>query len=147
MKKKNKKEKILIITTVIILLIIIAVITLLFSSNSNKNKDEDKNNSNDIYNIVTLDNLSININKLNYSEGFTEVILDIKNNYSEAINIDTIKLIFKDKNNNTINEMYATYESSVEPSEIISINTYIDADISTATKVDYELVGDDNNEA
>lgn len=95
----------MIITTVIILLLIIAVITFLFLSNNNKNKDDDKNN-NDIYNAATLNNLSININKLNYSEGFTEVELNIKNNYLETINIDTIKLIFKD--NNT--KYYETFE-------------------------------------
>lgn len=142
-KKIGKKNTIFIIVILIVILAIGIIIYFLIPNDTNNSSTKFNNN---LYEETEIENLKIKIKEIKYEDNYSDVLLDISSVSTEDTNINTLKVIFKDNNDNTIAELFS-YDNGIlklGESEILSLS--IDKDITNSTKVTYELIKENNNE-
>lgn len=140
MKEKKlliKKNTILII---LIILIILSIVSLFYFLISNNNNDTSKKLNNDIYDEKQIENLKIKITEITYEDDYSDILLDVINNSNDSVDINDLKIIFKDNDNNTIAELCSYNNGIIKVGESKSLSLSIDKDVTGSTKVIYELI-------
>lgn len=141
---ENKKNIFLIITIVIILLLICTVI--FFVIKNNQSSIDDGINDTSIYEEIIVNELEFKIDKITYDGIFSNVSINVKNNSENSYNLGYVKLIFKDKDSNIIGELLSPGVEVIGNNDSLILKTSIDVDLSSATTVEYELIGGNGNE-
>ncbi|MGM9881228.1 MAG: hypothetical protein ACI31S_00060 [Bacilli bacterium] len=146
-KKLNKKNIILIILCLLIILAIgIIIYLLILNNNNNNNNNSSTKFNNNLYEETEIENIKIKIEKIKYEDNYSDILLDISNNSNDDIDINDLKIIFKDDDNNTIAELFSYDNGILKIGESKTLSLSIDKDIANSTKVTYELIKENNNE-
>lgn len=137
----EKKKRVLIIVLIVIISLIVLIIgVVMFSNKYNKmseNLFQEKN--------INNESLKLKIKEIEYVNDFSNVYLEVNNVGTDIINLDVIKIIFVDKENNVIAEMYSYDNGNLEVNKELLLSLSIDKDITSSYDVKYEL-GSGNNE-
>lgn len=142
---EKKKKIILIILAVIVVILIILISCLVYKKNGKKSSTENTINNN-LYEEIKIEELSIKIKEVKYSEDFSNIKLEVINNSNSDKNLTDIKLIFKDKDNNVLAELLSSTDEILKVGESTIVSISIDKDITSSYSVSYELVGGIENE-
>ena len=148
-KKKSNKEVIFLTLILFFILFLIGLVIYLVINNINNNNinsQNDKEVDSIIYNEILIGDLEFKINDIKYDGMFSDVTVEVKNKTNNTIKLGYVKLIFKDKESNILGELLSTNVEAVNSSESVILKTSIDVDLSSATTVEYELIGGNNNE-
>lgn len=135
-----KKKKIVLIVALIAIVSLI-IFTISIVTFNNKFTEDNKK----IYQEKTIEKIKLKIKDIEYINDFSNIYLEVNNISDEVINLDKIKIIFVDKDNNTIAEIYSYDNGNLDANNELILSLSIDKNITAAYDVKYEL-GSGNNE-
>lgn len=135
-----KKKKIVLIVALIAIVSLIIFTISIVTFNNKFNEDNKK-----IYQEKTIEKIKLKIKDIEYINDFSNIYLEVNNISDEVINLDKIKIIFVDKDNNTIAEIYSYDNGNLDVNNELLLSLSIDKNITVAYDVKYEL-GSGNNE-
>lgn len=86
-----------------------------------------------------IDGLTIEKSSLVYEDGVTTLTTSITNTTTERVMVDSIKMTYTDGEGNTTT-LIGPVGDYIESRQTVYITSTTDIDLSTAVKVDYEIV-------
>ncbi len=95
---------------------------------------------NDVNNVSTTKKLDINIYNLEKNNYGYNVTISIKNNSGNDLEINSVKIIMKDKNNKLIAEQYFNIHDTIKNDEEYVSNLLTEHNLNDVSIIDYELV-------
>lgn len=133
----NMKKNLFIIGFILILMIII-IFTALNGNNKESKVNKLNNNPNVIKNQI-LDNLSItNVSITIDSNNESTFSADILKTDENENNIESIEIIFKDKNGNILTSLIGYIGTNMKKDDVIKISSHTSIDLSKATSIEYK---------
>ena len=95
---------------------------------------------NDVNNVSTTKKLDINIYNLEKNNYEYNVTISIKNNSGNDLEINSVKIIMKAKNNKLIAEQYFNIHDTIKNDEEYVSNLLTEHNLNDVSIIDYELV-------
>ncbi len=141
-----KKQKKIILLCPIIVIILAFITIIMYIVISNRQNREDKNINEKLYEETSLDNWQFKILDINYEDGFSNIVLEIKNNFKETKKIGSVSLKLYDNNDTLVSELFIYDDTDIEPNNVINLTSSIDKDITAASKVTYEIMKEEEDE-
>lgn len=128
------KRKILMAMAIILIILILGLLLVV-----NLNRKEPIV-INDVNNISTAKKLDINIYNLEKNNYGYNVTISIKNNSGNDLEINSVKIIMKDKNNKLIAEQYFNIHDTIKNDEEYVSNLLTEHNLNDVSIIDYELI-------
>lgn len=128
------KRKILMAMAIILIILILGLLLVV-----NLNRKEPIV-INDVNNVSTTKKLDINIYNLEKNNYGYNVTISIKNNSGNDLEINSVKIIMKDKNNKLIAEQYFNIHDTIKNDEEYVSNLLTEHNLNDVSIIDYELV-------
>lgn len=128
------KRKILMAMAIILIILILGLLLVV-----NLNRKEPIV-INDVNNISTTKKLDINIYNLEKNNYGYNVTISIKNNSGNDLEINSVKIIMKDKNNKLIAEQYFNIHDTIKNDEEYVSNLLTEHNLNDVSIIDYELI-------
>lgn len=134
------KKNIFVISLILILTIII--IFIMFGKN-NKNTVNKLNNNPNIIKEQVLENLSItNVSIAIDDKNISTFSADVTNNLDGENNIETIEIIFKDKDGKILTILNGYIGANLKKGDVSKISAQTSVDLSKATSVEYNKISE-----
>lgn len=133
------KKKIFAIAIIITIILIIAILSVAFLDRKNIDTKEDEIIINDINDISNTKKLDIDVSYYKDELGYN-VTVYIKNSSENDIDIGTMKLSLKNKNNKEIANLYDIVDHTLKAHEETSSILMTDKNLDGTEVIDYELL-------
>lgn len=125
---KNKKIILISLITLFILLLIVGIYKKAFAI-------EDAG----YLSNQTVDNIEFKNAKETYKNNIYTYNVEIKNTLNETYNLKTIQVIFKDKDNNVIEDLTGYVGESLEPTETKILSVSVDKELLDIANIEYKI--------
>lgn len=125
---KNKKIILISLITLFVLFLIVGVYKKAFATGDVK-----------YLRNQTVDNIEFKNAKESYSNGIYTYDVEITNSLKEIYNLKTIEVIFKDSENNVIEDLIGYVGESLEATETKTLSVSVDKEIKDIATIEYKI--------